>query len=431
MPEQVQFARKYRPTRLSQYIGNADIVSAISNILSLEDKRPQVILLHGYSGCGKTTLARLLCASYCCIAPKENNEPCGECDYCKRFDEYIQSGDYGSLVNVQEIDSATFGGKADIERITEEMSLPTYDDNWKCYIFDECHRLTAQAQSALLKTVEEPPEKVLICLCTTEPDKLLPTLISRCQRSFKIKKPKRLELINLLISICSLEKIKYDNKALSVIATASQLTPRNALNTLQAVYNNCGEVTYEKTVADLNVIIDKYYFTFYNLLLQPVIETYKYVSFIAELKENMSLTDFISGLLDFTTRGVYIYNGVQVDGLDSSELKPYSQLFARFTPEQLVYTLTILTDMQNAKDLESRLLLLGYSGLNNKQAGTAPEPDLKVTTNANQDIAAAIEAVKENNSITAEETQAIIDENTAPVDMSDILDMFNGARVEV
>lgn len=434
MADQVQFARKYRPTRLNQYIGNENIVAAVHNMLLLTEDRPQIILLHGYSGCGKTTLARLLCASYCCTNPNEKGEPCGTCEYCQRFDAYIQSGDFGDLMNVHEIDSATFGGKADVERITEEMALPTYDDSWRCYIFDECHRLTPQAQSALLKTVEEPPEKVLICLCTTEPDKILPTLISRCQRNFKIKKPKRLDLINLLISVCTAEKIKYDNKALSVIATSAQLTPRNALNTLQAVYNNCGEVTYEKTVADLNVVVDKYYFTFYNLLLQPVIETYRYISFIYELKDTMSLSDFISGLIEFTIRGVYIYNGIAVDGLDQSELKPYSQLFARFTPEQLVFTLSTLASMRDDKDLECRLLLLGFEGLTNKHRGTdiAEAPSLDaIKTSAQSDTMAAVNAVQERNSTTPEQQQKLIKEHTAPVDMSEILNMFNGVKVEV
>ena len=122
MADIVEYHRKYRPSRLSEYIGNTNIVNAALSFLTLKDKKPQVILLSGHSGCGKTTFARLLCSCYSCEHPLPNGDACGECDSCKEFAHYIETGDNDGLMNITEVDVTTDGGKKATEDLIEQMN---------------------------------------------------------------------------------------------------------------------------------------------------------------------------------------------------------------------------------------------------------------------------------------------------------------------
>ena len=178
------YHRKYRPQTMIGYLGNAKIKDTISATLKT-DKRPQVILLHGESGCGKTTMARLLAKEYSCTDRNLATGACNICDNCKAINDYIVTGNTSDLVNIHEVDIADQSGKGDLTNILEDMMIPTYENEWKVYILDEVHMASLALQNRLLKIAEEPPERVLLLLCTTRPDKLLDTLRNRCQLALK------------------------------------------------------------------------------------------------------------------------------------------------------------------------------------------------------------------------------------------------------
>ena len=369
------YHRRFRPKSIAEYIGNEKLKKSVTEMLH-NGNRPQVILLQGHSGCGKTTMARLLSKEYCCENRDEVKGACGECDACKAFDEYIESGETSGLMNLQELNSGKIG-KAEAEVVMAQMEAPTYDGGWKVFIFDEAHLLTAGAMGGLLKMVEEPPEKVLIIFCTTDPDKMLNTLLSRCQYILTVQKPTRKELCELLAGICVAEGKKYDDKGLSLICTAGDYVPRNTLTSLESVIRAKDNALYDSAVDVLNAISDTYYFKFYNLVIQKTINVFEYVAFMGELKEKIKLEQFIDGLISFTKRGMYIYYGIKVDGVDAAEIKQYQKIFNSFNTGDLANILTTLLRIKSCSDIEANLLQLGFTGIRKPKAyqeveGTTP-----------------------------------------------------------
>ena len=187
MNEDLSFARKYRPSTLEGYIGNEKLKETVKRIMA-SGKKPQSILLTGNTGCGKTTIARIIESWYICENPGEDGSPCGECLTCCNMKDYIENGNAEMLPDIKEIDVTDKGGKGDMDALIEEIEYPAFGGGWKIYLLDECHAMTMAAATRLLKIVEEPPEKVLVIFCTTDPQKMLETLKNRCQLKLKVVK---------------------------------------------------------------------------------------------------------------------------------------------------------------------------------------------------------------------------------------------------
>lgn len=433
MLEDLAYHRKYRAKNLSEYIGNENNVKSILSVLK-SGNRPQVFLIDGHAGCGKTTFARLIAKEYICEDRDEEIGACGECDNCLAMDEFIKTGNSDLLMNVREIDNSVSGNKSDINDILNEAELPSIDGGWKVFIFDECHLITPSAQGRLLKVLEEPPEKVLMILCTTDPDKLLDTIRSRCQYHYTVKKPKLKDLAVLLKRVANTEGVKVEDKALSVIAASSDFVPRQALILMEKVVVAKGDVTYNNTVEVLNVVSDKYYFEFYNYVTKPSIDIFGYIKFISDIKNAMDLSQFINGLLTFTVRGVYIYNGVNEEGLDISEIKRYKKIFSKFSPSDIVYILNLLMNMKE-NDIETKLMLIGYQGILgvNKASDNCEFTELKIQDKGNEEV------TKENNigsanyvqskTLTDEEKQNMLSSDTDNMSVADLTSLFGGELV--
>ena len=328
--EELGYHRKYRPNRLSDYIGNDNLVKSLLETLR-NGKRPQVFLFDGHAGCGKTTIARLLAKEYLCEDRSDEHGACCNCVTCRNMDEYIRTGDNTQLMGVREVDCSVGGKVQELDAILNEAETPSFDDSWKVFIFDECHLISKVAQGRMLKILEEPPEKVLMILCTTDPDMILDTIRSRCQHHYTVVKPTLNELAKHLKKVCIAEGVESDDKALGVIATSADFVPRQALIQLEKVVAQKGNVSYDNTLEVLSIVSDKYYYDFYKYLLEPQIDVFAYINFLSDLKEHEDLGRFIDGLISFTNRGLYVYNGVMVQGLDTSEIKRYRTIFNKFS----------------------------------------------------------------------------------------------------
>lgn len=225
--ENLVLYRKYRPQNFSEIIGQKHVTKTIAN----EIKSGQVAhayLFSGPRGCGKTTTARIIAKAINCLNRKENEaEPCGECANCAE----IQSG---RAIDLVEIDAASHRGIDDIRELREGIKFSPTKLKYKVFIIDECHQLSKDAANALLKTLEEPPAHAIFVLATTELHKMLPTILSRCQR-FDFRKLSLAELVTRMQKLADSEKVKIEKAALELVALSAGGSVRDAESLLGQV----------------------------------------------------------------------------------------------------------------------------------------------------------------------------------------------------
>ncbi len=248
-------ARKYRPQRFDEVVAQEHVCETLSNAIS-RGRLGHAYLFSGPRGVGKTTVARILAKSINCTTPMEERdgaEPCQKCDSCKSFSE-------GRNLNVIEIDAASNNKVDDVRELRDTVRIPPQGAIKKVYIVDEVHMLTSQAFNALLKTLEEPPPYVLFIFATTEPHKVLPTILSRCQR-FDFRRIAVPEIVERLKEICTREKIEADEASLLLIAQKGDGALRDSLSVFDQAVALCGStVTYDALARALGVVDIELYF---------------------------------------------------------------------------------------------------------------------------------------------------------------------------
>ncbi len=209
MAEYQVLARKYRPQSFCEVIGQEAIVVTLKNAIN-QNRLAHAYLFCGSRGTGKTTLARVFAKALNCQTPTVDHEPCNQCSTCKEIT-------HGNSLDVLEIDGASHRGIDDIRQINETAGYASSSGKYKIYIIDEVHMLTKEAFNALLKTLEEPPPKVKFFFATTEPHKVLPTILSRCQR-FNLNRISLEKIVAKLQSIAQDLNVTATEEALRIIA---------------------------------------------------------------------------------------------------------------------------------------------------------------------------------------------------------------------
>lgn len=217
------FYRKWRPQTLSEVVGQEHITRTLRNAL-IHRNVAHAYLLCGSRGTGKTSTGRILAKAVNCLNSVDG-EPCNACTSC-------QSISQGQSLDVIEIDAASNRGIDDIRELRERINFAPTSAKYKVYIIDEVHMLTDPASNALLKTLEEPPPHAILVLATTEPHKLLPTLLSRCQR-FDFRRLPLSAIVSKLKRICEEESIQIDDTAARLIARSVSGSLRDAENILE------------------------------------------------------------------------------------------------------------------------------------------------------------------------------------------------------
>lgn len=393
--------RKYRPLTFDSVVGQQHIVSTLEHAIT-EGRLSHAYLFCGPRGTGKTTMARILAKALLCrnaeAARAEGASGCmpdGTCEECELIAE-------GNHPDVYELDAASRTGVDNVrEEIINSVNFAPVRGKYKIYIIDEVHMLTTAAFNALLKTLEEPPAHVIFVLCTTDPQKILETILSRCQR-FDFHRIGNEDIEHRLAYVCEQEGFDYDNEALAIVARHAKGGMRDALSTLEqlSVFGN-GTVHADDARSLLGEVSDQILGEFSRAIAdRDVAELYGLIR--AQVEEGNDLLELTRDLVAHV-RDVYVacVAGARAElfegGSEQAEtLAAEAAAFGEHPADRLARVLTVLDDaaleMRGASDV--RLVLeIACTRL------TRPEADLTIEALAER--VARLEAMVANGAVLA------------------------------
>ncbi|HCS88292.1 MAG TPA: DNA polymerase III subunit gamma/tau [Bacteroidales bacterium] len=260
MENYIVSARKYRPTTFESVVGQTNLTQTLRNAIAT-NHLAQAYLFCGPRGVGKTTCARIFAKTINCLHPTPEKEACNECESCRAFNEQRS-------FNIHELDAASNNSVDNIRTLIEQVRIPPQVGKYSVFIIDEVHMLSKDAFNALLKTLEEPPSYAIFILATTEKNKVIPTILSRCQ-VYDFSRITVNDIIRHLQNIARKEGVNASEEALNVVAQKADGGMRDALSIFDQLVSFCGaDITYERTIDILNVLDADYYFKVVNKALE-------------------------------------------------------------------------------------------------------------------------------------------------------------------
>jgi len=258
-------ARKYRPTKFSEVVGQGHISQTLKNALKM-DHVAHAFLFCGPRGVGKTTCARILAKILNCENKSPEYEACNTCSSCQAFND-------NASFNILELDAASNNGVEHIRALIEQVRFQPQRGTYKVFIIDEVHMLSQAAFNAFLKTLEEPPPHAIFILATTEKHKIIPTILSRCQ-IYDFRRIQTQDIAEHLGHICEKENIKADTDALHIIAQKADGGLRDALSIFDRIVSYSGKsIHYQDVLQNLNILDYDFYFKVVEAILSEDVAT--------------------------------------------------------------------------------------------------------------------------------------------------------------
>jgi len=326
-------ARKYRPQTFDEIYAQDHITTILKNTIEL-DRIAHAYLFTGPRGVGKTSLARIFSKGLNCLKGGPTIFPCNECTNCTEITDGISA-------DVIEIDGASNTGIDDIRELQKELLYSPSNSRYKIYIIDEVHMLSKNAFNALLKTLEEPPENVIFIFATTEPHKVIPTIISRCQR-FDFKRIPIPAIVAQLSAICEIEKITIEENALFTLAKKADGSMRDALSLMDQVLS-FGEnnITLENILSIFGIV----HTDVYNEIMNSIIDknSTKIIELLHDIleKEN-DIQEFLNGLLEYIRNLMLLKIGLDVQEIPQLYKTIMRNISNKFEENDLLYLISIL-----------------------------------------------------------------------------------------
>lgn len=410
--------RKYRPTNFDEVVGQTHIIQTLKNAI-VQNRIAHAYLFCGPRGTGKTSIAKIFAKTLNCT--NSQDAPCGVCENCKMAAN-------GSHPDIIEIDAASNNGVDEVRNLIDKVKYAPMQGKYKIYIIDEVHMMTSGAFNALLKTIEEPPAHVIFIFATTEPNKVLPTIISRCQR-FDFNKVSMHDIKYRLSVVCKNEGIEIDENGLTLIAQLADGGMRDALSIL----DQC--VAYCSSHIDVNDIrkiygvvtsenIGKLFYSVYKKDVDSFVkDIQKYSDMGMDIKRLTA--DFIHMLKDSLILD-YSENSTLVSDMNKDMIRKYFKLapinFRIKCMEELMDTYNKYTYASNALDyLEASLLKISsYSYESKTHIIDSDHNDFK-EVEEEENYETSYDDTSDNSDIIEKNTQK--DDNNGVLEKSEISDV--------
>lgn len=408
--------RKYRPQNFEDIVSQDHVSSTLMNAIK-QNRLSHAYMFCGPRGVGKTTMARVLARTI--------NE----------IDNSVDGESLNQTLNVVEMDAASNNKVDDVHHLRETVRIPPQNGRYKVFIVDEVHMLSKAAFNALLKTLEEPPEHAIFIFATTEPHKVLPTILSRVQR-FDFKRIAVDEIVRRLRKISVDENISIDDESLHVIAKKADGALRDALGLMDQAIAFCGDtITHNELVQALNVVGTDRLFQFMNCVKEhDADQGLELINTL--LQEGYDIQEFLIGLTEHL-RNLYIaHHSKQLYMVEASEetKSKYKQFASDFSRDDLMrmlhlvseaqikikdanqpriqfeITLLKLIHMERSESLAKLLSDLEEVKKNSKNLASLSSPESKPAVQEKKKEAPATEPAKENVTASAEESSSVVEE---------------------
>lgn len=344
MENNIALYRKYRPQGFDEIIGQEHIVQTLQNSIK-NGAISHAYLFSGPRGSGKTTMARIFAKAVNCQA-KSGVRPCNKCASCLE----IMGANSMDLI---EIDAASHTGVDDVRELIDGIKFAPVKSKYKIFIIDECHQLSKSASNALLKTLEEPPGHAIFLLATTEAHKMLPTIISRCQR-FDFKRLHLPEIIKKLEFITKKEGIKFEDSALALIAQNARGSFRDAESLLDKCISFSGKdnvVTVQEVKELLGVVEVSQISQFVDFLLAK--QTKEGIVYLNSLVDaGVNLQEFTKTLVFYLRQSLLFKINpdlldAQTSGLSKEEIAKLTTQTEKLTVENIQNMMELFIDAEN------------------------------------------------------------------------------------
>lgn len=342
--ENIVLYRKYRPQGFDQVIGQEHIVQTLTNSLK-SGSISHAYLFCGPRGSGKTTIARIFAKAVNCTGAGKD-KPCNKCDSCLEITA-------SKSMDLVEINGASHTGIDDVRELIDGLKFAPVKSKYKIFIIDECHQLSKSAANALLKTLEEPPAHAIFLLATTEAHKMIPTIISRCQR-FDFKRLHTSEIIKKLEFIIKKEGIKFEDSALSLIAQNARGSFRDAESLLDKCISFSGKdsvVTVKEIKELLGLVEVSQISKFIDFILAK--QTKEALVFLnALVEEGIDLSEFTKTLIFYVRQALLLkinpeLLNTETFGLSKEEIETMKTQISTLSEKEIQKMLELFIDAEN------------------------------------------------------------------------------------